>query len=321
MSSHAIRVDKFGPPEVMKLEERQDLKAGPGQILVTLKAAGVNPVETYLRAGTYANKPDLPYTPGTDGAGVVEAVGIGVEGLRQGDRVYVTGSLTGTYAERALCVREHLHPLPGPLSFSQGAALGVPYATAWRALFQKASAQKGETVFIHGGSGGVGTAAIQLAGEAGLKVVATAGTAEGLKLLEAQGAVAFDHFSSDYGEALLKMTGGHGPDIILEMLANVNLGKDLELIAPRGRIVIIGNRGLAQINPRIFMARECLVTGLMLFNTGSEECRAIHEGLGRSLESGAVRPVIGQEFPLAQAAAAHQAVLAGGHRGKIVLIP
>jgi NADPH2:quinone reductase len=320
MTMQAIRVHEFGPPEVMKLEDRPTLKTGPGQVLVAIQAVGINPVETYIRAGAYATRPDLPYTPGTDAAGLVEAVGPGVEGVSVGDRVYVTGSLTGTYAERALCLREHLHPLPERLSFSQGAALGVPYATAWRALFQKADAQKGETVFIHGGSGGVGTAAIQLALDAGLKVLATAGTEEGLAMITEMGATALNHFKPDYGEPLLKLTGGKGPDVILEMLANVNLERDLEAVAPLGRIVIIGNRGMTEINPRLFMARECTVTGMMLFNTGPEECRAIHEGINRAITSGAVNPVIGREFPLEGAAAAHQAVLTRGAHGKIVLL-
>jgi NADPH2:quinone reductase len=118
----AIRVHEFGGPEVMKLEEVPDLKAGPGQVVVSVKAAGVNPVDTYIRSGTYATKPPLPYTPGADAAGIVEAVGEGVESVKLGERVYVAGTLRGTYAEQTLCDASQVHPLPERVSFAQGAA-------------------------------------------------------------------------------------------------------------------------------------------------------------------------------------------------------
>ncbi len=176
----AITIRHFGPPDVMKLEETADPKPGPGQVAVEVKAAGVNPVEAYIRSGSYARKPDLPYTPGSDGAGLVKDAGPGVTLFKPGDRVYLSGSLSGTYAALALCEENQVHSLPEKTSFAQGAALGVPYATAWRALFQKAAAKKGETAFIHGGSGGVGIAAIQIARAAGLRVIGTAGTGKGL---------------------------------------------------------------------------------------------------------------------------------------------
>src|SRR2546425_5704563 len=131
----AIRVHQFGAPEVMRLEGVPSLKPGPGQVLVRIHAAGVNPVETYIRSGTYARKPALPYTPGTDAAGIVESVGEGVTRVDIGDRVYTAGALTGTYAEQALCLESQVHPLPKHVSFAQGAAIGIPYATAYRALF------------------------------------------------------------------------------------------------------------------------------------------------------------------------------------------
>ncbi len=317
----AIKIREFGPPGVMKPEETAEPKPGPSQVTVEIKAAGVNPVETYIRAGAYARKPDLPYTPGTDGAGLVKEIGPGVGTVKPGDRVYLSGSLSGTYAEIALCRETHVHPLPDTTGFAQGAALGVPYATAWRALFQKASALKGETAFIHGGSGGVGIAAIQLARAAGLRVVGTAGTVRGMKLVETQGASALDHGASDYIDRLRELTGGRGPDVILEMLANVNLAKDLAVIAPRGRIVIIGSRGKIEIDPRLIMAHDAVVTGFVLFNATEGELAEIHAGLAKGLADGSLRPAIALEFPLAGAAAAHEAVMAGGHYGKIVLVP
>ncbi|HVG18449.1 MAG TPA: alcohol dehydrogenase catalytic domain-containing protein, partial [Blastocatellia bacterium] len=159
----AIRVHESGGPEVLKLEDVPDLKPGPGQVLVRVRAAGVNPVDTYIRAGTHAVKPALPYTPGMDAAGDVEAVGEGVTRVAIGDRVYVARTLTGAYAEQALCNESQVHPLPRHISYSQGAAVNVPYATAYRALFQRAKAVAGESVLVHGASGGVGIASVQLA--------------------------------------------------------------------------------------------------------------------------------------------------------------
>jgi NADPH:quinone reductase len=154
----AIVVKQFGEPSVMKIEEVPDLKAGPGQVVVRIHAAGVNPVETYIRAGVYPRMPTLPYTPGMDGAGVVMSIGKDVTRVKVGDRVYLAGCLTGTYAEQGLCDDWAVFTLPAHVSFAQGAAMHQPYATAFRALFDRANAQGGETVLIHGASGGVGIA-------------------------------------------------------------------------------------------------------------------------------------------------------------------
>src|SRR6267378_2418047 len=230
----AIRVHEFGGPEVLRLEEMPTPQPGPVQMLVRMHAIGVNPVETYIRAGTYAYKPPLPYTPGNDGAGVVEEIGDSVTEFKPGDRVYTAGSLNGTYAEFALCKTEQVHPLPANASFAQGAAMGTPYATAYRGLFQRAEAKPGETVLVHGASGGVGTAAVQLARARGLRVFGTASSDEGRKLACEQGAhEVFDHRAPDYLARILDATAGRGVDVVLEMLANVNLGNDLTVLAAR----------------------------------------------------------------------------------------
>jgi NADPH2:quinone reductase len=289
----------------MQLETVPDLQPGPGQILVRLHAASVNPVDTYIRAGAYASLPPLPYTPGLDAAGGVVATG---------ERVYLSGSLTGTYAEFALCTPSQLHALPAALSFAQGAAVNVPYATAYRALFQKAQAQRGETVLVHGASGGVGIAAVQLAVAHGLRVIGTAGSDRGLPLVRAQGAhQVLDHRQPDY-------LNGLRADVILEMLANVNLAKDLAVIAPRGRIVVIGSRGNVEIAPRDLMRRDAAIHGMMLLNASAAETAAIHAALAVGLANGTLRPVVGQELPLAEAPRAHQAVMQPGAYGKIVLV-
>ncbi|HUJ75482.1 MAG TPA: NADPH:quinone reductase, partial [bacterium] len=206
--------------------------------------------------------------------------------------------------------------------FAQGAAVNVPYATAYRALFQRAQAQPGETVLVHGASGGVGVASVQMARAAGMFVIGTAGTEKGRRLVAEQGAHhALDHGVPGYLDQIMKITRGRGVDLVLEMLANVNLGKDLTLLAPRGRVVVIGSRGPVEINPRDTMRRDASILGFTLLNATRQELASIHAALVAGLESGTLRPIVGQEMPLAEAARAHQAVMEPGAYGKVVLIP
>jgi NADPH2:quinone reductase len=317
----AIVVRAFGGPEVLRVEEVPAPAPGAGAAVVAIKAIGVNPVETYIRAGVYPRKPELPYTPGTDAAGVVEAVGAGVAAFKPGDRVYVYAP-TGAYAEKAAVEASRLFPLPAALSFEQGAAMGVPYGTAHRALFHRGGARKGETVLIHGASGGVGVAAVQLALAAGLTVIGTGGGAEGAAFVKSLGARhALDHRAAGYQDEILRLTGGKGADVIVEMLANVNLPADLTLAAPRGRIVVVGSRGPVLIDPRAAMSKDVSICGMSLWNMTDAERAAVHADLGRGLASGVLKPAIGKTFPLSQAPRAHEAVLSSGARGKIVLIP
>ncbi|HWC20645.1 MAG TPA: NADPH:quinone reductase [Terriglobales bacterium] len=318
----AIRVHQFGGPEVLKLEEVPDLRPGSGQVVVKVHAIGVNPFETYQRTGTYAVKPPLPYTPGADAAGVVVSVGEGVQRVRAGDRVYVAGNLSGSYAEQVSCLESQVHPLPNNVSFQQGAAIGVPYATAYRALFQKAHAQPAETVLVHGASGGVGIAAVQLARAHGMTVIGTAGSAEGKNVVKENGAHhILDHTQGNVAEQVKSLTGGRGANVILEMLANKNLVQDLAMVALHGRIVIIGNRGNIEINPRDAMWKEAVMVGMALWNATESDLAKVHAGLVAALESSVARPVIGKQYPVAEAARAHEEILQPGSYGKIVLIP
>ncbi|HEY7789774.1 MAG TPA: NADPH:quinone reductase [Vicinamibacterales bacterium] len=317
----AVRVRQFGGPEVLVLEDLPDPKPGPGEVLVRLHAAGVNPVDTYIRAGTYARKPPLPYTPGEDGAGTVEALGAGVTGLDLHQQVYVIGTAQesgGTYAEMAICRPDQVYPLPARVNFAQGAALGVPHATAYRALFQRAQAKAGDTVLVHGASGAVGTAAVQLAVARGITVVGTAGTDAGLALVRAQGATrAFNHRASGYLDDIKSATGGI--DVIIEMAAHLNLDQDLLLLKPFGRVVIVGNRGRIEIDPRRTMVPNAAILGMSLFSATPDDLRRIHAALGAGLADGTLRPVVGREFPLAQTRDAHVAVMESGAAGKIVV--
>jgi NADPH2:quinone reductase len=316
----ALVVHEFGGPDVMKIEEVPPPSAGPGQVVIRVRAVGVNPVDTYIRSGTYARKPNLPYTPHADIAGVVEAVGSGVTKVKAGDRVYAFLAEAGG-AELARVEEWQVYPLPDRVTFQQGAALGVPYGTAWRALFIKASARPGDTVLVHGASGGVGGAAVQIARAHGLRVIGTAGTEEGVRLVRAQGAhEVLNHRDADYLAKIPALTGNRGVDVVLEMLANVNLDRDLDVIAPRGRVVVIGNRGRVEIDPRKMMGKDGIILGMTLFNTSRDEFQQIHSGIGAGLENGTLSPVISKELPLDQAPAAHKAVMEPGALGKIVLL-
>ena len=315
----AIVVQDYGEPDVLQIETVADPVPKAGEVVVRLRAAGVNPVETYQRAGTPPyNTTPLPFTPGSDGAGEIAAIGEGVSEWKIGDRVYVYAPKgNGTYAEMIACKSEQVHRLPDSVHFGQGAAMGVPYATAHRALFGKAGAQSGEVVFIHGASGGVGTAAIQLANRAGLVV---AGTASDEDFIEQVGAkYTFNHNAPGYMSDALGATCGRGFDLILEMLANENLGADAEVLAPFGRIVVIGNRGEATVNARAWMMKDATVMGMTLFNVSPAQLREIHADLVAGLESGELRPIIGQVFDLADAAKAQVAVVESESHGKIVL--
>ena len=317
----AILVSAYGGPEVLKLEEVPTPKAGPGQVLVRNHAVGVNPVDTYLRSNTDNRGPKLPYTPGSDAAGVVEAVGSDVTGVKAGDRVYVGGTATGAYAELWLCAPAQVHALAGPVSFAQGAAVNVPYATAYHALFNRGHGDAGETVLVHGASGGVGIGAVQLARARGLTVIGTAGTDRGRRLVLEQGAHhVLDHSAPGYLDELMRLTDNRGVDVVLEMLANANLQKDLGIIAMRGRIVVIGNRGTTEINARHAMNKDAAILGMALTHASPAQLAGIHAALVEGLANGTLRPVIAQELPLAQAPRAHEAVMEPGHHGKIVMI-
>lgn len=321
----AIRVHRFGGPEVLQFEDAPRPDPDPDQVLVRVKAVGVNPVDVSIRNGAYKNVTP-PYIPGSDAAGLVEATGDGVAHVKAGDRVFITGttspSFTGAYAEFALCRAAQVHPLPAPLTFAQGAAIYVPYGTAYRSLIQRARAQAGETVFVHGASGGVGIASVQIGRALGLRVIGTASTDAGRELVLKEGAHhVLDHKAPDYLQKLTALTDGRGPEIILEMASHHNLGKDLGVVAKYGRIVVIGCRGPVEINPRDAMLRDAAILGMHLGNPTETEAAAIWAGLAAGFTNGTLRPVIGKELPLKDAAQAQKTVMEQTAYGKIVLIP
>lgn len=321
-----IEVPAFGSADSVEYVQRERVAPESGQVEIALHAAGVNPADTYLRAGNYEFlDPDLPFVPGYDGAGVVSRVGTG-EGLPSiGDRVWIStipARTTGTYAEYITCDASIVHPLPARYSFSEGAAIGVPYLTAFRALFQRGGAAAGETVLVHGASGSVGLASVQLAAAAGLTVVGTGSTKGGRDLAREAGAAhTLDHSDPGMLDALLGITGGRGVDLIIEMAAHVNLDTDCKALAPRGRIVIVGSRGGTEVTPRPLMVNEADIRGTALWNMSPQDLAEATAGIEAWLVEGLLRPHVSGELPLAQASEAHIRIESGTARGKLVLLP
>jgi NADPH2:quinone reductase len=306
----------------MKVEEIPDLVPGPNQLKIEVKAIGINPVDTYIRAGIYPIKPELPFTPGKDAAGIVTEVGSAVSHRKIGDRIYVCGCPSGSYGQQLVCDEDQAYILPDNIEFSAGAALGVPYSTAYFALNFRAHALPGETLLIHGASGSVGIAAIQIAKAKGLRVIGTAGTEQGLELIKSQGVIAaLNHREEGYLDALEELTCGQGVDVILEMLANVNLDADLKALAKFGRVVVVGNRGRIEIDPRDTMGKNASIHGMTLFNVDAKTMNQIHAAVKAGLIDGRYKPVIHTELPLAEAPKAHELVMQEGIYGKIILIP
>ncbi|KAM6327397.1 quinone oxidoreductase isoform 2-T2 [Podargus strigoides] len=286
----AVRVFEFGGPEVLKV--RADVlvpEPKENQVLIKVHACGVNPVETYIRSGSYARTPAVPYTPGSDVAGVIEGVGEHVTAFKKGDRVFTVSTISGGYADYAVAAANRVFPLSDKLDFRQGAAIGIPYFTAYRALFQKGCAKAGKSVLVHGASGGVGIATCQIARACGLKVLGTAGTEEGMNVVLRNGAhQAFNHREADYID----------------------------------KIKVVGCRGPIEINPRDTMSKESSITGVSLFLATEEEmCECATAVLG-GIEAGWLKPAVGSEYPLEKVVKAHEDIIhSSGARGKMVLLP
>ena len=273
-----------------------------------------------MRAGTYPLKPPLPYTPGSDGAGVVEAVGEGVKKVRANDRVYTGRTVSGSYAEYTLALEEEIHLLPAKVDFKQGAGIG----SLWDRLSCAVSPGEGARLPNRPGArckwrrGPRGSSNWARHGSEGSWHCRNA---RAWRSPKREGAHAvFDHSKAGYQDEILEATGNRGVDIILEMLANVNLSHDTKLLANNGRVIVIGNRGEVTINPRELMGRRASIRGFTLWGITPTEEADIHAGIFAGLENGTLRPVIGKELPLADASRAHKEILEPGSAGKIVLI-
>ncbi|WP_318247672.1 NADPH:quinone reductase [Solibacillus merdavium] len=323
-SLKAIRINQFGTTENLVVEQTEIQAPSKNEVRINLYAAGVNPSDVYTSTGTYAIKPELPYTPGLDGAGIVEEVGDLVTNVKVGDRVFIAslpnGDTTGTIAEKIVCESRFVHSIPEHISFEEGAALGIPALTAYRAIVGRANVKAGQTVFIHGASGAVGLQAVQIAKALGAKVIGTASRESGKQLVKEAGAdIVLDHITEQTIHTVLEQTDGKGPNVIIEFLANENLQTDLQMIAKQGVIVVVGNRGEININPRLIMQKECDVRGMVLFNITAGEHQQLIQNVAKLLDNQQLKPVIGYSYPLEEASIAFNAVINGEHNGKVVV--
>ncbi len=314
----AMQVNDYGPASDLTLVDVNKPTINADQILVQIGASGVNPVDTYIRSGINNYTASFPHTPGNDGSGTIVEVGKNVTDFQVGQRVYFSRNLTGSAAEYAVTLPTHTFPLANALSFVEGACLGVPYTTAHRALFGRAHAQAGDKVLIHGATGAVGIAAVQLAMASGMDVVASAGTVEGANLLRAQGVqTVIMHNEEGYLAPFQSLDTGF--DVIIEMLANHNLDQDLKALAFGGRVAVIGNRGTVEINPRDLMARDAAVMGVALANCKPAELKRIAQAMLPLFEAGVLKPVVRKEYALTELPQAHDDVLKSGAQGNLVV--
>ncbi len=322
----AVRVTRFGLDHPMVVEDVGEPTPGPGEMLVRIAAAGVNPLEIAIRSGNHprAKAMTLPYTCGTDVAGEVEAVGEGVEAFAPGDRVWGRAS-TGAYAEKGLLPAGSTGKLPDSMSFSDGAALPIPLLTAWNAVVVKGEAAPGDCVLVQGGAGGVGYLAIQLACTIGCRVFTTVSSREKADFCLAVGAeAAINYKEDDVSERVMALTSGRGADIVVETVGCDNLPADLRLNAINGRIVIVGT-GTGKgpdvtIALPAAMGRDARILALSSGNL-SPLVPGILRRLNPLLESGAIKPHIGQELPMEKANESHELLLSGKFFGKVNLVP
>ena len=319
--SRAIVMKETGGPEVLVLRDVIMPIPSDTQVRIEVHAVGVNPVETYWRSGTAGRNPKLPYTPGRDASGIVDAIGKSVVGFKKGDRVFTTGAATGTYSHHCLVDVNDIHLLPNDVTFDAGASLGTPALAAYRAVFTRGEAKSGDKILIHGASGGVGLIAIQLAKSHGMTVVGTADNQRGVNLIKSVGCdEGFIHNKKGYFEDVKKS----GPyDLIVEVIANINLANDLSAVAKNGKVVIVGSRGEVKINPRDIMVKEVDVRGLFLTAQTLTQKRQAVAKLTAGLSQGTIKPVVSEVLALDQAARAHVRVIEReeGIIGKIILRP
>jgi len=316
----AIRLHEHGGPDVLTLEEIERPEPGPGEVRIDAEAVGVNPVDTYFRAGDYP-VPGLPFVPGSDVAGTVGAVGPGVDRFAVGDRVYATGlgnGRSGTYAEACLAPVDFVAPLPESVSAADGAALSLVGMTAWQAFVEHAEIEPGETVLIHGASGGVGHIAVQLADQMGALVVATASESAHDELADLGADVTVDYHGDDLAA---RIEAADPPSVILDTHFDEYLQLDADVAADGARVVCIGNatEQARFHDANVAKSKELTYQFMSMYNT-PDKSRVLAR-LATLAERGAVTPTIHRRYDLADAAAAQRDVLEESFLGKLVLEP
>jgi putative PIG3 family NAD(P)H quinone oxidoreductase len=321
----AIAVSRPGPPEVLKPVEMPVPKPGPKEVLIRVAAAGINRPDLMQREGKYPPPPGASEIPGLEVSGTITACGPAVERWHQGDQVCALVS-GGGYAE--YCVAPEIQCLPAPARIDLVSAGGLPetFFTVWTNVFDRGRLREGESLLVHGGSSGIGTAAIQMARASGARVFATAGTDEKCRVCEGLGAErAINYRTEDFGAVVMQATGGRGVDVILDMVGAPYLSRNLDALALEGRLVEIAVLGGAkgEINLVRLLRHRLTITGSTLRARSVEEkgaiAREVEQRVWPWLDEGAVRPVVHSTFPLTRASEAHRLMESGVHIGKIIL--
>ncbi len=322
-----------GGPEVIRHGDVPTPTPGPGEVLVKVAAAALNPIDTYIRAGAVAVPLPKPFIPGCDLAGTVEACGPGVKGYRPGVRVWGSNQglqgRQGTFAEYASVAEEWLYPIPSGVSETDAAAVALVGITAHLGLFRCAQLRAGETVFVNGGTGGVGSMVVQTAKAVGAKVVTTVGSPEKAELCRDWGAdLVLNYKTDDVAQGVRDFTGGQGVQVWYETQREPDFVRTVELLAKRGRMVVMAGRQAQPVFPvGPFYVKDCSLFGFAMFNATPAEQRRCAEDINRWMEEKGLRAPVGRVFPLSQAAEAHRLQeantlhKAGSLTGKILVTP
>jgi putative PIG3 family NAD(P)H quinone oxidoreductase len=323
----AIEIESAGAPEVLRPAQRPVFRPAPGEVLIRVAAAGLNRGDLQQRQGLYPPPPGTTDIPGLEVAGTLAALGEGVEGLTIGQPVCALLA-GGGYAEYALAPKGSCLPVPGEMKVEDAAALPESVATSWVNLAEHGRLAPGDRVLIHGGASGIGTIAIQVARHLGASMVlATAGDGRRCELCRSLGADrAINYRDEDFVEAVKAQTGGEGVDVILDMVGGDYVARNIEVLAPRGRLVnisyIAGSHVTLDLRP--VMLKQLIVTGSTLrFRSIAEKARIIshlRQDVWPAIAEGRIRPVIDRTFPLVEAAAAQAYMERGVHAGKILLL-
>jgi NADPH:quinone reductase-like Zn-dependent oxidoreductase len=334
----AIVISKSGPPEVLKLAEVPEPELRAGEVVVRVKAAGVNFADLFARQGLYADAPQPPFTPGLEVSGTLEKVGSEVQGLKEGQRVMAVVR-SGGYAEKTPVPAQAVVPMPESMDFQQAAALPINYLTAYHMLFYMGNIRPGERVLIHAAAGGVGVAALQLCQIAGAEIYATASAVK-FDFLRAQGVEhCIDYRTQDFEKEVRRLTDGEGVDIVLDAVGGESFQKSYNLLRPAGRLMVFGfsaamtgrERSYLKAAPRYLRIRNFdplqmmrenrAVMGVHIGRLKPEILAQEYEALLGHFGEGRIRPYVDRTFPLEQAAAAHRYLHERKNIGKVLLVP
>ncbi|MHC3438058.1 NADPH:quinone reductase [Natrialbaceae archaeon A-gly3] len=321
----AVQYHKYGGPDVTTVAEIPRPEPGAGEVLVDVRAASVNPIDTYVREGSLEPPDGLPHVGGSDFAGVVESVGQSVTAFEEGDRVFGTGLgifSPGTFAEYTVASADGVAPLPEAVSYQDGAAAAMAYATAWRALLWRGDLAFDDVCLVHGASGGVGHAAVQLAASAGAHVIGTAREGEPAAFVESLGADAVvDYRSDNLADAVRAGANDRPVDVALETHADASIDADLEVLSRGGRIVVIGEGGPIEITPEASMTAKKADADVRFMSLAAsrEDQAPILRRVGPRLADGTFTVHVDETYGLAEVSEAHERLAESGIHGKIVV--